>query len=77
MSEIRLLDANEAADFLGCSVSSIRIWTRRGILDCVRFGRLVRYTEEHLLNPRDPSKATVTTNADAAEIRRILKEAAA
>jgi|GEM_PF-2113807 excisionase family DNA binding protein len=45
------MDAAAAAVFLGVSVSTIRLWTRTGVIGHLRFGGTVRYTIEHLLNP--------------------------
>lgn len=72
-----VMTAEQAAVFLNVSVASIRVWTRTGVLDCLRYGRTVRYTREQLLAPRASQtvKKTKTTTRD--DIRARLKAAAA
>ena len=71
------MTAEQAAEFLGVSVSSIRLWTRTGVLDCLRFGRTVRYTKDHLLNPNREQRAVGKGRTTQEEIRAALRQAAA
>jgi excisionase family DNA binding protein len=48
MSRPVLLTAKEAAEFLRLRESTVRDYSRRGLLPCVRVGRHVRFVEEHL-----------------------------
>ena len=43
-----LLDANEAAELLGCTPSYVRTLAYNGILPYVRLGRLLRFDPEDL-----------------------------
>lgn len=45
-----LIDVNEAAELLGCSVSTLGRATKRGEIKPVRVGKLIRYRRADLLN---------------------------
>jgi excisionase family DNA binding protein len=72
----KVMNAEQAAVFLGVSEASVRIWTRDGVLDCLRYGRTVRYTREQLLTPRNADRDRAGTPR-AVSIRAALKAAAA
>ncbi|HBJ37239.1 MAG TPA: DNA-binding protein [Planctomycetaceae bacterium] len=45
-----LLDINEAAELLGCSLSTIERAKKRGEISTVKVGKLIRYRRADLLN---------------------------
>ena len=59
MSRPVLLTASEAAEFLRLRESTLRDYTRRGMVPCVRIGRHVRYVESDLLGWLDGLKGGV------------------
>jgi excisionase family DNA binding protein len=54
-----LLTASEAAAFLRLRESTLRDYSRRGLVPCIRIGRHVRYVESDLLGWLDGLKGGV------------------
>lgn len=59
-----LMNAEDAAEYVGCSVNFLRIRARDGRVKCYRLGKLYRFKAEDLqtlIHTQNPTNATLDT----------------
>jgi excisionase family DNA binding protein len=54
MDKEKLLNVDEAADFLGVHSATVRLWLRNGTIKGRKFGRVWRISKEDLLQEKQP-----------------------
>jgi excisionase family DNA binding protein len=54
MDEDKLLDVDEAAEFLGVHSGTLRLWLRKGVIKGRKFGRVWRISKKDLLQEKQP-----------------------
>lgn len=54
MDKEKLLNVDEAADFLGVHTATLRLWLRKGVIKGRKYGRVWRISKQDLLRDKQP-----------------------